>query len=176
MILFDEYLESVDGQGRAVEREREAIRILEPQARHEGCEVSYDVDEKINYFREWTIGADEKIYQAKDTDFVDEGAEEEGIVKDIPILLLTEKSRVVHPPAADVGATILCESEEVLAPYDQEKVWHIQEGIPVVYEALEVDLPAGGPHCRVWHQYQTCKAGRGRSQSLAVGDQRHAEA
>jgi hypothetical protein len=157
VILFDEYLESVDSQGRAVEREREAIRILKPQARHEACEVSYDVDEKINYFREWTIGADEKIYQAKDTDFVDEGAEEEGIVKDIPILLLTEKSRIVHPPAEDVGATILCESEEVMTPYDQEKVWHIQEGVPVVDEALEVDLPAGGRIAESWHQYQNVK-------------------
>lgn len=29
VILFDEYVETVDGQGRATEREREAIRILE---------------------------------------------------------------------------------------------------------------------------------------------------
>ena len=73
VILYDEYVESVDDQGRAVEREREAIRILKPQARNEGCETSYDVDEKINYFRVWTIGADEKVYQAKDADFVDVG-------------------------------------------------------------------------------------------------------
>ncbi len=36
----------------------------------------YDVDEKINYFREWTIGADEKTYQAKDTDFVRRGRQQ----------------------------------------------------------------------------------------------------
>ena len=73
VVLYDEYVETVDAQGRAVEREREAIRILQPQGRHDVCSVSYDVDEKINYFREWTITADEKQYQAKDTDFVDEG-------------------------------------------------------------------------------------------------------
>ena len=72
-----------------MEREREAIRILKPQGRNHGCEVRYDVDEKINYFREWTIAADEKQYQAKDTDFVDEGAGEMGIVKDAPIYLET---------------------------------------------------------------------------------------
>jgi hypothetical protein len=33
VILFDEYVETVDAQGRAVEREREAIRILKPQGR-----------------------------------------------------------------------------------------------------------------------------------------------
>src|SRR5579859_7513190 len=69
IILFDEYIETVDGQGRAVEREREVIRILKPQGRHNSCEVSYDVDEKVNYFRVWTIAADEKRYQAQETDF-----------------------------------------------------------------------------------------------------------
>src|SRR5271165_4516897 len=51
VILYDEYVETVDDQGRAVEREREAIRILKPQGRGNACEVSYDVDEKVNYFR-----------------------------------------------------------------------------------------------------------------------------
>jgi len=157
VILFDEYLETIDSQGRAVEREREAIRILKPQGRHDACRVSYDVDEKINYFREWTLTADGKTFQAKDTDFVDEGAGEEGIVRDIPILLLTEKSRIVHPPAEDVGATILCESEELMAPWSREKVWQIQEGIPFVYEALEVDLPPGAKFAESWHRYQPVK-------------------
>ena len=72
VILFDEYLETIDAQGRAVEREaREAIRILKPQGRRNaGREVSYDADEKkINYFRAWTIASDEKQFQAQDTDF-----------------------------------------------------------------------------------------------------------
>jgi transglutaminase-like putative cysteine protease len=151
VILYDEYLETVDDQGRAVEREREAIRILQPQGRHTTCEVGYDVDEKVNYFREWTIGADEKVYPARDSDFTEEGDH------NIPILLSTEKVRLVHPPAADVGATVICESEELLAPYEQEKIWHIQTGIPFVFEALEVDLPAGRAHSESWHQSQPVK-------------------
>ncbi|MGO8757660.1 MAG: DUF3857 domain-containing protein [Terracidiphilus sp.] len=157
VILFDEYVETIDGQGRAVEREREAIRILQPQARNQGCEVRYDVDEKIDYFREWTIGADEKQYQAKDTDFVDEGAGEMGIVKDAPIYLETVKYRIVHPPAANVGATILCESEELMAPWSQEKVWGIQSGIPFVFEALEIDLPPGRSYSESWHRFPPVK-------------------
>ncbi|MGO8934992.1 MAG: DUF3857 domain-containing protein [Terracidiphilus sp.] len=157
VILSDEYVETIDGQGRAVEREREAIRILQPQSRNDACELSYDVDEKINYFRAWTIGADEKQYQAKETDFHDEGSEEMGIVKDIPILLDTEKHRIVHPPAADVGATIFCESEELLASWDKEKVWQIQSSIPYVFEALEVDLPPGRNFSDSWHRFQPVK-------------------
>ena len=148
VILFDEYVETVDAQGRSIERERQAIRILKPQGRGNTCEVSYDVDQKLNYFRVWTIAADEKQYMAQDTDFTEAGD------TDIPVMLSTHKSRIAHPPAVDVGATIICESEEVMKPYFQEKLWQIQNGIPVVYQALEVDLPAGRPHAQAWHNFK----------------------
>jgi len=151
VVLFDEYLETIDAQGRAVEREREAIRILKPQGRHNTCEVAYDADEKINYFRVWTIAADEKQYQAQDTDFVEEGD------TSVPVMLSTEKARIAHPPAVDVGAVEICESEELLEPYIHEKDWQIQTGIPVVFQALEVDLPAGRAHTEAWHNYQPVK-------------------
>ncbi|MDR3799903.1 MAG: DUF3857 domain-containing protein [Terracidiphilus sp.] len=147
VILFDEYIETVDAQGRALEREREAIRILKPQGRGNTCEVSYDVNEKVNYFRVWTIAADEKQYAAQDTDFSEEGDTK------IPTMLSTRKSRIAHPPAVDVGATIICESEEMLEPFSQEKVWSFQTGIPVVFQALEVDLPPGRPHSQAWHNH-----------------------
>jgi transglutaminase-like putative cysteine protease len=152
VILYDEYVETIDANGRATEREREAIRILKPQGRHNTCEVSYDVDEKVNYFRVWTIAADEKnTYEAQPTDFVEEGD------TDVPIMLSTEKRRIAHPPAVDVGATIVCESEEVMRPYMQEKVWSVQNGIPVVFEALEIDLPAGRSHAEAWHRFDPVK-------------------
>ena len=148
VILFDEYVETIDAQGRAVEREREAIRILKPQGRQNTCEVAYDVDEKVNYFHVWTIAADEKQYMAQDSDFTEQGDTR------IPILLSTEKQRIAHPPALDTGATILCESEEIMEPYLQEKVWHIQSGIPIVFQALEIDLPPGRTHTQSWHGYK----------------------
>ena len=151
VVLYDEYLETVDAQGRAVEREREAIRILKPQGRQHSCGVAYDVDEKINYFRVWTIGADEKQYQAQDADFTDEGD------TGIPVMLSTYKYRAAHAPAVDVGAVVICESEELLKPYLQEKVWRIQSEIPMVYEALEVDLPQGRAHADAWHKFQGVK-------------------
>jgi len=149
VILFDEYLETVDTQGRAVEREHYAVRVLKPQGRNEGvCAVSYDVDEKINYFRVWTIASDEKQYEAQPTDFTEEGD------TGIPVMLSTHKVRIAHPPAIDVGATVICESEEVLKPYFQEKLWQIQNSIPVVFQALEVDLPPGRAHTQAWHSYK----------------------
>jgi len=151
VILYDEYVETIDSAGRALEREREAIRILKPQGRHNTCEVTYDADEKINYFRVWTLGADEKTYEAKDTDFSEQGD------TDVPVMLSTTRYRIAHPPAVDVGATILCESEELLEPYFHESVWHIQNGIPIVFEALEVDLPPGKSLTHTWHNYSPAK-------------------
>jgi hypothetical protein len=106
------------------------------------------VDEKINYFRVWTIAADEKQYQAQDTDFTEQGD------TGVPIMLSTRKARIAHPPAVDVGATVICESEELLQPYLPEKVWQFQSGIPVLFQALEIDLPAGRAHTQAWHNFQ----------------------
>ncbi len=152
VILYDEYLETVDNQGRATEREREAIRILQPQGRHDECAIQYDVDEKISSFKEWTITAKGDVFQAKEADFSEVGD------TSVPIMLSTRKARVVHPPAEDVGATIVCESEELLAPWDQEKIWDIQSGIPVVFEALELDLPPGCAYSESWHRFAPVKA------------------
>ena len=149
IILFDEFVETVDSQGRAVERERRAKRVLKPQGRGDvTCSVDYSEDEKINYFRVWTIAADEKQYQAQETDFVEEGD------TSVPIMLSTNKVRIAHPPAVDVGATVICESEELLTPYIHENIWQIQRSIPVVFQALEVDLPAGRTHSQAWHNFK----------------------
>jgi len=143
--LYDEYVETIDASGRATERERTAMRILKPQGRAGSCFIPYDVDEKINYFREWTLTADGKVFPAKDTDFVDVGDNSDSV------MLSTERTRVVHPPAADVGATVLCESEKLSAAYLQEKDWYLQNDMPAVYQALELDLPDNRPYAADWH-------------------------
>jgi Domain of Unknown Function with PDB structure (DUF3857)/Transglutaminase-like superfamily len=148
VILYDEVVDTVDNQGRAVERRRWVTRILAPQGREDAyCAVMYDEDQKINYFHEWTIGAGEKQFQAKDTDFADVGN------PGLPQMLSTEKARVVRSPAADPGATIICESEEAMPPYIQEGTWSIQQDIPVLFQAYEVDLPSGHPYAVAWHRF-----------------------
>ena len=148
VVLSDEYVETIDAQGRATERERYIVRILQPQGRrYAQCGVSYDVDEKINYFREWTIGADEKQYQAKDTDFYEVGD------PSIPVMLSTYKTRVVRPPAADPGAVVICESEELLRSYMHQQTWQLQDEIPAVVRAFELDLYPGQNYSASWHRY-----------------------
>jgi hypothetical protein len=148
VILFDEIVDTMDSQGGITQHERKALRILKPQGRDDAyCYVSYDVDQKLNYLREWTIGADERQYTAKDTDFADIGD------PSVPIELSTMKVRAVRPPAADPGATILCESDKLLPGYMQEEVWRIQDEIPRVDQAFELDLPAEANYAVDWHRY-----------------------
>lgn len=149
VLLFDEYLITVDDQNHAVERERYATRILKPQGRrYSHCAVDYDVDEKLDYFRSWTITSDGRQLQAMETDFKDTGA------YDAPVLQFTERVREVNPPASDPGSVVVCETEIHLRPYMSQEDWQIQLPIPVVYEALELDLPPGGHFAQSWSRYQ----------------------
>jgi hypothetical protein len=75
VVLFDEYLITVDAENHAIERERFAVRILKPQGRkYANCRLEYDSDEKLDSFRSWTIASDGRQFQAKETDFMDVGA------------------------------------------------------------------------------------------------------
>jgi len=148
VILFDEYLITVDDKNHAVERERSAVRILKPQGRgHSHCSIAYDVDEKLNYFRSWTFTPDGKQLQAMESDFLDKGEAE------APELQFTERTRTVNPPASDPGAVVVCETEKHLRPYMDEEDWWIQSSIPIVSEALELSLPPGGHFAESWGKY-----------------------
>jgi hypothetical protein len=152
VLLSDEYLITVDAQNHAVERERWAIRILGPRGRsHAHCAIDYDVDEKLNYFRSWTITPDGKQFQAMDADFRDQGAYEDAALQ------FTERIRTVNPPASDPGAVVVCETEEQLRPYMSEEDWGLQYSIPVVKEALELDLQPGGHYAESWSNFKAVK-------------------
>jgi len=152
VVLFDEYLITVDEQNHAVERERIAMRILKPQGRgYSHCSIGYDTDEKLNYFRSWTITPDGRQLQAMDMDFIDRGAYDDAVLQ------FTERIRSVNPPASDPGSVVVCETEQHLRPYMDEEEWSIQSSIPVVSEALEIALPPGGHYADSWAHYPALK-------------------
>ena len=152
VVLFDEYLITIDDQNHAVERERFAVRILQPQGRrYSHCEVEYDNDEKLNYFHAWAIAADGKQLQALDADFKDEGGYADADLQ------FTERFRTVNTPGSDPGAVVACETEEHLRPYMNTEIWQIQAPIPVEDEALELDLPAGGHYSESWSRFAPVK-------------------
>jgi hypothetical protein len=152
VILFHEYLITVDAQNHAVERERSAVRILKPQGRERGyCGAEYDADEKLDYFHSWTIAADGRQLQAMDTDYTDVGAYGDADMQ------ATDRFRILKPPGGDPGAVVVCEFETHLRPYMSSEDWQIQDSIPVVNEALELALPAGGHFAESWSHFDPIK-------------------
>jgi hypothetical protein len=152
VILFDEYLITVDEQNHAVERERYAVRILKPQGReYSHCTIEYDADEKLDSFHSWTIAADGRQLQAMDTDFTDHGAYEGANLQ------FAERIRIVKPPGSDPGAVVSCETEKHLRPYMSSEDWQIQAPVPFVDEALELALPPGGHYSESWSRYTPVK-------------------
>lgn len=152
VLLSDEYLITVDDSNRAVERERWATRILTAEGRKDAyCGAEYDTDEKLDYFRSWTITADGRQFQAMDTDFKDLG--DGGDVD----MQSTVRFRVLNPPGADPGAVVACETETHLRPYLSSEDWFIQHQFPVVDESLELVLPPGGHFAVSWSRYTPVK-------------------
>ncbi len=152
VMLWDEYLITVDEQNHAVERERSAVRILKPQGRrYAHCEAEYDSDEKLDYFHSWTIAADGRQLEAKDADFRDVGAYESADLQ------FSDRFRILNPPGADPGAVVVCETESHLRPYMDSEVWQIQSSIPVANEALELALSPGGHFADSWSKFTPVK-------------------
>lgn len=152
VVLFDEYLITVDEQNHAVERERSAIRLLKPQGRNAThCVVEYDTDSKLNYFHAWTITADGHQFQALDADFKDMGSGGDADMQ------FSDQFRILNPPANDPGAVITCETERHLRPYMSTEDWQIQYPFPVVDEALELALPPGGHYAESWSRFAPVK-------------------
>ncbi len=152
VVLFDEYLITLDEQNHAVERERSAVRILKLQGReYAQCAIDYDVDEKLNYFHAWTLTSDGKQFQAMESDFTDRGAASYAVMQ------FTERLRTVKPPAGDPGSVVVCETEKHLRPYMNEEEWDIQGSIPIVQEALEIALPPGGHYAESWRKFDPVK-------------------
>src|SRR5208283_3113840 len=115
------------------------------------CSIGYDIDEKLNYFRSWTIAADGRQFQAMEADFTDHGAYAGADMQ------FTERIRTVNPPASDPGAVVVCETEQHLRPYMYEEDWDIQASIPVVFEALELALLPGGHYSESWCKFTPVK-------------------
>jgi len=153
VVLFEEYLITVDDENHAIERERFAMRILKPQGRKytHACDVEYDTDRKLDYFHSWTIAADGRQFQALDTDFKDEGAYGGADMQS------TDRFRTVNPPSSDPGAVVTCETEVHLRPYMNSEDWEIQAPIPIVDEALELVLPPAGHYSESWSRYTPVK-------------------
>lgn len=146
--LLDATSLTVTAKGKSILRKQSVVKILRQQGKEEAqCSTFYDVDQKLNYMRAWTVAPDEKVYAAEPSDFADIGLED-GIE-----LQFSARIRKLHPPAADIGAIVACESEVELRSYINEEIWQFQDSIPVVRGTFELQLPPGWQYYSAWKSY-----------------------
>jgi hypothetical protein len=149
--LYHEDVITLDAQNHGVERERKVVRILKPQGRRAAeCYAYYDVDSKLKSFHAWTFLDGGKILQARDENFTDYGTGG-------GVLLLTERARGLKAPGADPGAVVACETEVQLRPYINQSTTFLQDDIPTVFNAFEIDLPPGGHYAESWGKHEPVK-------------------
>lgn len=140
--LLEDTLLTVQPDGKAVERYRAVVKILRPQGRNFAMPfAAFSKDEKLESFHVWSIGPDQHHYAMKDSEYVEVGADESGI------LYNDERVKTASPPGADPGGIVAWESTTQLPSWDSEGEWSFQNEVPTLHSAFEIDLPAG------WHQY-----------------------
>lgn len=142
VFLLEDTLLTVQPDGRAVERYRAVVKILRSKGRRDAAPaVFFSRDAKLIAFHVWSIGPDGHRYAMKDSEYIEQGIDVQGI------LYQDERIRMASPPGADPGGVVAWEFTKELPPYFSEDTWDFQHEVPVVHSVYETDLPPG------WHEY-----------------------
>ena len=142
VVLLQDTLLTVEPDGKAIERDRMVVKILRPEGRGEATpSVGFSKDQKLLSFHVWSIGPDGHHYAMKDSEYVEAGTSDYGI------LYADERVKTASPPGADPGGVIAWETTQQLPTYLSEENWQFQNNVPTVETSFEIDLPPG------WHQY-----------------------
>jgi hypothetical protein len=149
VVLYKEELLTVQPDGHAVERIREAVKIVRPDGRDDATPVAwFNRDAKLLSFQVWAIGADGRHFAMKDSEYRDIGFDGGGM------LYVDDQIRVAqHPPGADPGGVIAWEYTRQLPSYMSEDSWDLQEDIPVRQAIFEADLPPSWSYENLWFRH-----------------------
>ena len=149
VVLFSENETTVKDNGETVTRERQVIKVLRPEGRHEAFQgVPFDEETKLNYFKGWSINARGVEYEAKKEDIAEVGAGEGYEVYS------DAKAKVMRIPGVDVGTVVGIEWEQKKHPYTFEDHWFFQFHQPVVRARFVLHLPPGWEYRATWLQYK----------------------
>lgn len=142
VVLLQDTLLTVQPDGKAIERDRMVVKILRPEGRREATpEVGFSKDQKLLPFHVWSIAPDGHHYAMKDSEYVEAGSSEYGI------LYADERVKMASPPGADPGGIIAWETTQQFPTYLSEDNWQFQNNVPTAETSFEIDLPPG------WHEY-----------------------
>jgi hypothetical protein len=146
VMLYSEYIFSVQPNGKIKSIERAAYKILRVGGRAYGVvSADFDADTRITAMHGWCIPAQGKDYEVKEKDAV------EGSVGVAGGELITDvRVKVLRIPAADVGNIVGYEVEQDLRPYVLQNEWRFQQPVPTVEARYTLQLPPGWEYKAAW--------------------------
>lgn len=153
VVLSEEEILTVDGQGRTTRLTRQVVKLLKTKARAEWgiYREDYNKDSKVEFLHSWTIGPDNKEYELKDKDVVERGIYEgHDLYSDVSY---KEATAIMAEP----GAVVAFESMKHEAPYMNADVMFLQVTVPVVHRRITLNLPAGWEFNSGWYHMHEIK-------------------
>lgn len=148
VVLYENRLLTIEGNGRAEFRVRMVVKILRPPGRDDAMPgVGYNHDAPLKSFNVWAIGPDGHRFAMKKNEYVDVGDDEAGM------LYVDERGRVANPPGADPGGIVAWEYVKKLPTYYHELTWPFQLDVPVVKGVFEVRMPSGWHYEANWFRH-----------------------
>jgi hypothetical protein len=149
VVLLEETTLNVQPNGKTTEKIRRVVKILRPEGRRYGnVVIPFNSDSKINYLHVWSIAPDGHEYAMKDSEVIEVGRQEWGI------LYQDLRMKVAEAPGRDVNGIIAYEYEQKMPGYLSEDSWEIQESVPKHIERYTINLPAGWEYKASWHQHK----------------------
>jgi hypothetical protein len=146
VLLYSEYVFSVQPNGKIKGMERAAYKILRVGGKKYGVvKADFDADTRITALHGWCIPAQGKDYEVKEKDALETSVGIAGgeLISDVRV-------KVLQIPAADVGNIVGFEVEQDLRPYVLQDEWLFQQPVPTAEARYTLQLPPGWEYKTSW--------------------------
>jgi len=146
VLLYSEYVFSVQPNGKIKGMERAAYKILRVGGKKYGVvKADFDADTRITALHGWCIPAQGKDYEVKEKDALETSVGIAGgeLISDVRV-------KILQIPAADVGNIVGFEVEQDLRPYVLQDEWLFQQPVPTAEARYTLQLPPGWEYKTSW--------------------------
>jgi Domain of Unknown Function with PDB structure (DUF3857)/Transglutaminase-like superfamily len=146
VMLYSEYIFSVQPNGKIKHMERAAYKILRVGGKKYGTVgADFDADTRITAMHGWCIPAQGKDYEVKEKDALETSLGVAGgeLITDVRL-------KVLQIPAADVGNIVGYEVEQEVRPYVLQQEWLFQQPVPTLEARYTLQLPPGWEYKTSW--------------------------
>ena len=166
VMLRNEQIASVKGNGEITTLYRRAFKILRPEGRHYGTvRIYFDSETRVISLKGWSIPAAGAGYEVGQKDSVDAILFSDNLYED-------SRQKVLRIPGAEPGAVVAYEYEQRRRPSILQDEWVFQQEVPVRLAHFEMRLPSGWEYREHWsnHEVIAPQAGVANQTIFALND------